>query len=139
MNIFFKIILALIFFIVSNSLFAQDTTKVKSGNSAEKKVQHHGKGFVDKNNDGFNDNAPDDDGDGIPNGLDPDYVKNKNKKKFIDLDGDGINDYIQNRRGRGKNSPGNKTVVGPQSATTGTSGQNSSAGKGQQRQKGKRK
>lgn len=31
--------------------------------------------FVDLNGDGFNDNAPDFDGDGIPNGLDPDYIK----------------------------------------------------------------
>lgn len=31
-------------------------------------------GFVDENGDGFNDLAPDVDGDGIPNGLDPDYV-----------------------------------------------------------------
>jgi hypothetical protein len=31
-------------------------------------------GFVDENGDGFNDLAPDADGDGIPNGLDPDYV-----------------------------------------------------------------
>ena len=35
-----------------------------------------GKNFVDLNGDGFNDNAPDHDGDGIPNGLDEDYVKN---------------------------------------------------------------
>lgn len=34
-----------------------------------------GNNFVDLNGDGFNDNAPDADGDGIPNGLDPDYVK----------------------------------------------------------------
>jgi len=32
-------------------------------------------GFVDENGDGFNDLAPDADGDGIPNGMDPDYVK----------------------------------------------------------------
>ncbi len=31
-------------------------------------------GFVDENGDGFNDLAPDADGDGIPNGLDPDYL-----------------------------------------------------------------
>lgn len=31
--------------------------------------------FIDENGDGFNDLAPDADGDGIPNGLDPDYVK----------------------------------------------------------------
>jgi hypothetical protein len=31
-------------------------------------------GFIDENGDGFNDLAPDADGDGIPNGLDPDYT-----------------------------------------------------------------
>jgi hypothetical protein len=36
----------------------------------------NGKNFVDLDGDGFNDNAPDHDGDEIPNGLDPDYVKN---------------------------------------------------------------
>ena len=35
-----------------------------------------GTNFIDLNGDGFNDNAPDHDGDGIPNGLDPDYIKN---------------------------------------------------------------
>lgn len=34
-----------------------------------------GNNFVDLDGDGFNDNAPDADGDGIPNGLDPDYIK----------------------------------------------------------------
>ena len=32
-------------------------------------------GFLDEDGDGFNDLAPDADGDGIPNGLDPDYVR----------------------------------------------------------------
>ena len=31
--------------------------------------------FIDEDGDGFNDLAPDADGDGIPNGQDPDYVK----------------------------------------------------------------
>jgi hypothetical protein len=31
--------------------------------------------FVDEDGDGYNDLAPDADGDGIPNGQDPDYVK----------------------------------------------------------------
>lgn len=35
----------------------------------------NGGNFVDLNGDGFNDNAPDHDGDGIPNGLDEDWVK----------------------------------------------------------------
>jgi len=30
--------------------------------------------FIDEDGDGFNDLAPDADGDGIPNGMDPDYV-----------------------------------------------------------------
>jgi hypothetical protein len=34
-----------------------------------------GSHFIDLNGDGFNDNAPDHDGDGIPNGLDPDWIK----------------------------------------------------------------
>jgi len=32
-------------------------------------------GFLDEDGDGYNDLAPDADGDGIPNGLDPDYVR----------------------------------------------------------------
>jgi len=71
---------------VTNSIIAQvDTTKTPL---------KHGKGFVDSDGDGFNDNAPDHDGDGIPNGLDPDYtgLKNRNGRGFVDLDGDGIND-----------------------------------------------
>jgi hypothetical protein len=36
------------------------------------------KGFVDLNGDGINDNAIDSDGDGIPNGQDPDYVRPQN-------------------------------------------------------------
>ena len=36
------------------------------------------RGFIDLDGDGINDNAPDDDGDGIPNGQDPDYLRNQN-------------------------------------------------------------
>jgi hypothetical protein len=35
----------------------------------------HGANFVDEDGDGFNDNAPDHDGDGIPNGQDSDYAR----------------------------------------------------------------
>ena len=35
----------------------------------------HGPGFIDLDGDGFRDGAPDADGDGIPNGLDEDYVR----------------------------------------------------------------
>jgi hypothetical protein len=79
------------------SLPAQDTT----GTEKSTNNKSSGQQFIDKNGDGYNDNAPDHDGDGIPNGLDSDWQKIKEKKKrkrrrFIDLDGDGINDNFQN-------------------------------------------
>ena len=66
----------------------------------------HGAGFVDVNGDGYNDNAPDHDGDGIPNGQDPDYVpvnpdQGKRFGGFVDEDGDGINDRMQDADGDG--------------------------------------
>ena len=36
------------------------------------------RGFIDLNGDGINDNAPDDDGDGIPDGQYPDYLRRQN-------------------------------------------------------------
>jgi hypothetical protein len=100
-------ILITLLLLSSFTTYAQDSTKIKSKSSVQKtgRKAHlkHGKNFVDKNGDGYNDNAPDDDGDGIPNGLDPDYVKKKKRKTmkdlpFIDLDGDGINDNLQINR-----------------------------------------
>lgn len=72
----------------------------------------HGPGFVDLNGDGFNDNAPDHDGDGIPNGLDEDWTRPQDGsgyqhgqtmrargqrgmgmgRQFIDANGDGVCD-----------------------------------------------
>ncbi len=86
----------------------------------------HGKNFVDKNGDGYNDNAPDHDGDGIPNGVDPDYTGPKlQKNKFVDLNGDGINDNAGKgkrggKSGKGGYGPGNGTGnagVGPKDGT----------------------
>ena len=77
-------------------LQAQDSTKTE-----KKSKTIHGQHFIDKDGDGYNDNAPDHDGDGIPNGLDPDWQilknekGNKKKRRFVDLDGDGINDIKQ--------------------------------------------
>ena len=64
---------------------------------ADIKGMGNSKAFVDANGDGINDNAPDVDGDGIPNGRDPDYTGTKarnggNSKGFVDANGDGIND-----------------------------------------------
>ena len=81
-----------------SSIYAQDSVKTKNeGNEKEVQIKH-GPKFVDEDGDGFNDNAPDHDGDGIPNGLDPDYKRpgKEKKKKFVDLDGDGIDDNIYN-------------------------------------------
>ena len=97
--------------------YGQDTTKIKSPQGAS---QHHRMHFVDEDGDGYNDNAPDHDGDGIPNGLDPDWHKlmkgkgrAKGKKhKFVDLDGDGINDYLQSEKTQNKNQQ--KMMKGPE-------------------------
>ncbi len=43
------------------------------------RCMNHAERFIDKNHDGINDIAPDEDGDGIPNGLDCDY-KAKHEK-----------------------------------------------------------
>lgn len=97
--LFFSLI---IFISVTSNLAAQDSTK-----STEKKIEH-GQNFVDEDGDGYNDNAPDHDGDGIPNGLDPDWLKlkkekNKAKHRFVDRDGDGIDDNLQTAERPGQN------------------------------------
>ncbi len=71
-------------------LKAQDSLQVKKESP----------GFVDKDGDGYNDNAPDHDGDGIPNVIDSDWqtLQSGKKKKtldYIDLNGNGINDYVE--------------------------------------------
>ncbi|MBZ0180527.1 MAG: hypothetical protein K8F36_14675 [Melioribacteraceae bacterium] len=88
--------------LVSGTYFAQaDTTKQKNTDEQGQKMRNmHTRFFVDLDGDGFNDNAPDHDGDGIPNGLDPDYKRmmenfRKRNMRYIDLDGDGINDHLQ--------------------------------------------
>lgn len=60
--------------LVASSAMAQDTDPgTDPGNGPG---EGHGIcQFIDEDGDGFNDLAPDDDGDGIPNGLDPDYVR----------------------------------------------------------------
>ncbi len=80
------------------------------------------KGFVDANNDGINDNAKDADGDGIPNGQDPDYTKlNPNKGKgrmgFVDENGDGINDLARDDDGDGIPNGKDSDYVKPKDGT----------------------
>ena len=88
--------------------FAQEAEKkeVKNEKPSQEKSQKINQKFIDLDGDGFNDNAPDHDGDGIPNGLDPDWQKQD--EKFVDLDGDGINDTAL-----GQQSKNRKQTVGP--------------------------
>lgn len=61
---------ALMLGLFATAALAQDSDPVETDS--------HGRGFcgfLDEDGDGFNDLAPDHDGDGIPNGLDPDYEK----------------------------------------------------------------
>lgn len=113
-----------------SNIFAQDSLQIKNQkrfknkgkvtNQAKNNIQH-GRRFVDENGDGYNDNAPDADGDGIPNGLDPDYQGPKMQKGkkgsmgFVDMNGDGINDNAG--MGRGKMSKGKKGGFGPGNRT----------------------
>jgi len=126
----------LLIFLLTGVLFAQDSTNVKKTNHQKAK---HGKYFVDKDGDGYNDNAPDHDGDGIPNGLDPDYLKikkrNNSKLPYIDLDGDGINDNLQ-FNGQKRRGKFNRNFTKPQNGSM-NNGEGGS-GSGHQRQKGKK-
>lgn len=95
------ILIAIASFITFTTNYSQD--------SKPKQPTQHGKNFVDKNGDGYNDNAPDHDGDGIPNGLDPDFKGPKMQKhKFVDLDGDGIKDNADNGMKKGIMNKGGK-------------------------------
>ncbi len=98
-------------YLFSQEVPAKNEVKVKTENSAETttiQVQEslaygYGHGFIDEDGDGINDYARDDDGDGIPNGQDPDYQK--------PMDGTG-NRFMYGKNGeRGNRSTTTSTVV----------------------------
>lgn len=91
-----------ILFLAALFAFALTLTVVNT-QSASAQGKPANKGFVDLNNDGINDNAMDEDGDGIPNGQDPDYTGTPmgNGRGFVDADGDGINDNAPDADGDG--------------------------------------
>lgn len=131
--------LILVFAFIAN---AQDTTATKQKGKQliqnEKPIIQHGKNFVDEDGDGYNDNAPDHDGDGIPNGIDPDFIKPglKNEQKelpYVDLNGDGINDNLQFGNKRKRHGQKEKAIT-PQSGN----GQNANAQKGKQKGRGRK-
>lgn len=110
-------------------------------------------GFIDENGDGFNDLAPDADGDGIPNGLDPDYVPaaDGSGQSWGPGDGEGNEDGSLMKMhqygegagsgfgpgdgsGLGGNGPADGTGFGPGNGTgggTGTAEPGTSGGRGQ--------
>ena len=55
----------------------RNVTQNSYGDKGEEPGSGRGRGFVDEDGDGINDLARDHDDDGIPNGKDPDWVKNK--------------------------------------------------------------
>ncbi len=94
------------------ALFAVTTAAYAQNTPADPPIQH-GPGFVDNDGDGYNDRAPDADGDGIPNGLDDDYVGPRNgrvSRGFVDKDGDGINDNAPAWGSRGARQRGGNFV-----------------------------
>ena len=90
-------------FVVALLVLAGQTLQAQTCDSTGVRQGGRHLGFVDANGDGINDLAPDHDGDGIPNGKDPDYQRTGNGRGhgFVDADGDGINDYAQDADGDG--------------------------------------
>lgn len=111
------IVLAAMIFLTPD-LRAQDTVRSKEQVREQNQQtqqnrqiqQNRNQHFVDLDGDGYNDNAPDHDGDGIPNRFDPDWKRRKRSGQapFIDLNGDGINDHLQEGQmdGRERMEPG---------------------------------
>jgi len=77
------------FLILTTSLYSASggdslkTVKTDSLKNSADTINVHpaGRRFIDKDGDGFNDLAPDHDGDGIPNGLDKDYRRGRGNGK----------------------------------------------------------
>jgi len=138
-NVITGIITTSFVFSLHSLVFADDAKTTKTENKEQVKVVEktqvtneiqHGKNFVDVNGDGYNDNAPDADGDGIPNGQDPDFQGAKNRAaktgtpRFVDENGDGINDNAMSsgnaKNRKGGNGPGDGTGnkgIGPKDGT----------------------
>ncbi|MBC8322294.1 MAG: hypothetical protein H8E70_01860 [Candidatus Marinimicrobia bacterium] len=77
--------------------------------------------FIDEDGDGFNDNAPDADGDGIPNGIDDDFVPPMDGTGNGFGGGDGVCDSTgtggHNGGGWGPGNGGGNGGVGPGDGT----------------------
>ena len=117
----------------------QGTTKNQVKNQFE--IQNgeiiHGKNFVDNNGDGYNDNAPDIDGDGIPNGQDPDFTRPQDGSGLKKMNGKNKqNKFGGNKFGFG-NGSGN-CGIGPGSGSGSGSGSGNGTGCGDGKRGGRR-
>jgi hypothetical protein len=127
----------IIIFLAFNSLvvIAQDSTKTR------KTVANQTQVFIDEDGDGYNDLAPDHDGDGIPNGLDPDWQKMKRKRvrqyQFIDSNGDGINDHLEVEQIKGNQEMQHSLYQEKGSSLQNDENKNSGKGKGNDQGKNK--
>jgi hypothetical protein len=126
-------LMAFVLFYAAPTALAQSEEKPQEEPTAE-----HGPNFVDENGDGYNDNAPDEDGDGIPNGQDPDYEKAGTGKGntgtgFVDENGDGINDNAPDDDGDGIPNGQDEDYVKPADGTGAGKGQGKGLGKGKGR------
>lgn len=136
--------ISLVVFLLASTSFAQDSLQVQNRKQFRQKGQQHSlmknrqgqghMGFVDENGDGYNDNAPDADGDGIPNGMDPDYTGPKmhngnGSRGFVDADGDGINDNAMDDDGDGIPNGQDPDFVRPQDGSGRMNGQGKGKGR----------
>jgi hypothetical protein len=114
-----KQLLTVLMMAIAISMFSMASPLYAQGGQWGNGHGNHGGGngpgeFIDENGDGYNDLAPDDDGDGIPNYADDDYVRPEDGQgqgnghgngngpgEFIDEDGDGYNDLAPDDDGDG--------------------------------------
>ncbi|GEM_PF-1578395 len=84
-------------------------------------IRGHGRGFVDADGDGYNDNAPDHDGDGIPNGLDPDFQRFRRMRGrvLVDADSNGFDDRLPDFDSDGIPNRFDPDFVGPRTRNGG--------------------
>src|SRR3989304_2707220 len=132
-----SVIVLYVLFFVSN-LLAQDEPKqeknqiknqVKNELNTQLQTKEHSNRFVDVNSDGYNDNAPDADGDGIPNGKDADFVRPQDGTGQKNMRGKNN----QTKFGGNKYGPGNGTGnngIGPKDGTGNGSGNGTGNGTG---------
>jgi len=112
-----KVLASVMFVMVLGLYVGLGTSQEATEATPEKAAVVHGPGFVDTDGDGYNDRAPDHDGDGIPNGQDQDWIKGQkngkgpgwgNKGQKGDCDGTGKQIRQRQKAGKGKMAQGNQ-------------------------------